>query len=473
MGKKFFRTFFTKTEGSVALVTALAIMALGGFMSLAVDLGHLYTVRNELQNTADAAALAAVGNLIKQENGIAVRDWAGAQQTAVQVAQRQAILQGLPAVGDEDRNDVSLTFGNWNINAASQDQAWTAGQDQNANAVQVTIRRDEGTAFGPVTNFFAGIFGASNRLTAVEATATAYLGYTNAVQTGTIQMPLAIPESALASRRDGQKSWYAKLFGPREATAVSYESLTFKDLGSGTFYQSNLSKPQLDTSKAYMVVVNSGDSVPSTVVNNIKKTYTSGTPVRPMERGTQLYPLSEYQWASNIKTIFQTFKNAYDANKDGSGRWRVSVPVYSTTNPTASRFMEGFIKLTRWLTPGPPEARACFKFWTQTYPGGNVPLYVDGFAVVDIVNVTYNSSCDTCSPYSPAANGVRYASTVDCMVNNSNSCRNTNSVTIEVPTDASTILPPGSSGGGPSNQGINPSAPANVGAFATIPKLVK
>jgi len=473
MQRTFLGRLVSGSEGSVAAIVALAIMALGGMLSLAVDLGHLYTVRNELQNTADAAALAAVGKLIKEEGGVVTRDFAGAQEAAMQVAQRQAALQGMDYIPVEGRTDVTTTFGTWNINAASPDQAWTAGQTQNANGVEVTIKREAGSAYGPVTNFFAGLFGTSHRLSTVEAKATAYLGYTQSVMVGTVQLPLAIPESALASLRDRNKSWFARVFGPKEATAVSYESLTFKDLGSGTFYQSNLSKPQLDASKAYLVVVNSSDLVPSTVINNIKKTYTSGTLVRAMERGTQLYPLSEYQWASNINSIFSALKSAYNAKKDGNGRWRVSVPVYSTTNPMASRFTDGLIRLVRLLSPGPPEAQACFKFWTQTYPGGNVPIYVDGFTVVDVVNVTYNSGCDDCSPYSPAANGVRYASTVDCMVNNPNSCRNANSITIEVPIDASTQLPPGSNGGGPSNQGINSSAPNTVGAFSTIPKLVK
>lgn len=82
---------------------------------------------------------------------------------------------------------------------------------------------------------------------------------------------------------------------------------TFKDLGSGTFYQSNLQKPQFDKAKAYMVIVNQSDSVPSTVVNNVKRNYTSGSAIRPSERGTRLYPISEYQWASNIKDIFSAF----------------------------------------------------------------------------------------------------------------------------------------------------------------------
>ncbi len=188
----------------------------------------------------------------------------------------------------------------------------------------------------------------------------------------------------------------------------------------------------------------------------------------------RLYPLSEYLYASNIKSIFQTFNNAYNAKKDpATGKWRVCVPVYGDHSTVAQNFRKTLMYLARLIYPV-AEAHACFTFWTQTYPGGNVPIYVNGFANLDIVNVNYDSGCDDCSPYAPAvSNNGSYLSTVDCMVNNPNSCRNTNSVTIQVPLDGSTVSPPGSVAGGPSNQIINPGAPGNVGAFASIPKLVK
>jgi len=46
-------------RGSILVITALSLVALVGFVGLALDLGHLYVVKTELQNAADAAALAA------------------------------------------------------------------------------------------------------------------------------------------------------------------------------------------------------------------------------------------------------------------------------------------------------------------------------------------------------------------------------------------------------------------------------
>lgn len=49
--------------GAVAIVVAIALIAMVGVVGLALDLGKLYVARAELQNAADACALAAVHSL--------------------------------------------------------------------------------------------------------------------------------------------------------------------------------------------------------------------------------------------------------------------------------------------------------------------------------------------------------------------------------------------------------------------------
>ncbi len=84
--KKWVGIFFHENAGMVAPVAALAIVAFIGLTSVAVDMGQLYSVRNQLQNTADAAALAAVAKLIAQSGGAVVRDANAAQTAAYTVA---------------------------------------------------------------------------------------------------------------------------------------------------------------------------------------------------------------------------------------------------------------------------------------------------------------------------------------------------------------------------------------------------
>jgi Flp pilus assembly protein TadG len=456
--------FIRRTEGAAAVIIAITLFVLIGAASLAIDIGQLNTVRNELQNVADAAALAGVTQLIQDQAGVAVRDSSKALTAAVQVAQTQSQLQGLPPVADGARDDLTIHFGIWDIYAANRSLAWTdlgttCASDSNANAMLVTVKRASGNIFGPVSNLFAQVLGYST--SEVAGTATAYLGYTTAAGTGTVTVPLALPQTVLSAMMPKHDSWFARLFAPREAFATT-RSLTFKDLGGQSWYTGDMNKPLFDTSQAFLFIVNSSDSVPGTVVSNLQQYYTSGgTPVRSMKRGDRVYALSEYQWASNIKTIFSAFKSAYDKKKNASGSWRINTALYSSTNPLAQKKSTFPWYLVKRLLPGVTEAYACHTYWTDNYTGGGgkTPIYVDGFANVDITNVTYKSDCLTVG--------------MPDQVTNLNSCRNTCSVTVSVPTDQSTLSPPGSVSGGPDNKHITTGAAANVGAFATQPRLVK
>lgn len=57
-------------RGAVAIMLGLSIFVLFGFMALAIDLGRTYVVRTELQNAADAAALAGAKQLNQTQKGV-------------------------------------------------------------------------------------------------------------------------------------------------------------------------------------------------------------------------------------------------------------------------------------------------------------------------------------------------------------------------------------------------------------------
>ena len=157
--EKIFGTLIRRTEGSVAVISAIGLVAFLGMVSLAIDMGHLYTARNELQNVADAAALAAAGNLIHDYGAGAVRDAAAAQQAALTVAQRQSQLSGQTAVGDADRNDLTIIFGAWDIYTGNPATAWTeigstCSSNSNANAVKVIDSPGLGHRLWPGIQFF-------------------------------------------------------------------------------------------------------------------------------------------------------------------------------------------------------------------------------------------------------------------------------------------------------------------------------
>src|SRR4051794_2300718 len=56
-----------RRRGNIVAMTAVLMIVLIAFVALAVDVGYLYTVRNELQRSADAAAIAATWELINKD----------------------------------------------------------------------------------------------------------------------------------------------------------------------------------------------------------------------------------------------------------------------------------------------------------------------------------------------------------------------------------------------------------------------
>ncbi len=82
--------------GAVAIVVAIALIAMVGIVGLALDLGKLYVARAELQNAADACALAAVHSL----NGATTRQ--------LEIAEAAGLTTGLRHKVQFQANTTSL-----------------------------------------------------------------------------------------------------------------------------------------------------------------------------------------------------------------------------------------------------------------------------------------------------------------------------------------------------------------------------
>lgn len=129
-----------REKGSIFVLVTAGIVAFLGAVALSVDVGYLYVVRNELQNAADAAALAGAQGLMAQpgnytEDGAAVR-WAK-QYAAANRADGQSVILATSEISFP-RPDVIL----------------------------IDIRR-------PVRTFFSSIFGMRSVPVRVTAAATA------------------------------------------------------------------------------------------------------------------------------------------------------------------------------------------------------------------------------------------------------------------------------------------------------------
>lgn len=127
-------------RGIVAIWLGLCLTTLAGAASLAIDLSSLYVLRNKLQTTADAAALAAA---------VELPDATNVETVAVQYAEFN-----LPVADHGDTlMPTDVVRGNWN----SGTKTFTPGGAPE-NAVQVTLRRSQANG-NPAQTFLAGLIG--------------------------------------------------------------------------------------------------------------------------------------------------------------------------------------------------------------------------------------------------------------------------------------------------------------------------
>ena len=173
-----------KQKGVVTLLVALTLPVLVGAAALAVDLAYLHVVRNELQNDADAAALAGARALY-QTTGTSL-DWSGAAlkaQSAIALnrAEGQPLSQGLVQTGYWDMRQMVSGLQGLPLLPTSND----------APAVQVSVSRSDGQNQGPVQTFLAGIWGIAAK--PVRATAVAGVTSPGIVSPGSV-FPFAMSE---------------------------------------------------------------------------------------------------------------------------------------------------------------------------------------------------------------------------------------------------------------------------------------
>jgi|UniRef100_A0A7V6A4W4 Flp pilus assembly protein TadG len=483
------RKFVQGTEGTIMVLSALGLVAFLGFASLAIDMGHLYVVRNQLQNVADAAALAGARQLIKEDPStkLAYVDSQGAHDAALGVAQNQAQLSGLPTVADGDRTDLKIEYGHWDIYAGNPNTAWTAtdgSANSDSNAVRVSIKRADGVAFGPVTNFLAGILG--YQTSTVSATATAYLGFAQKTLDGGVTLPIALPTDAVKTTDSQEKnSWWAQWLGPREAVAATTKTLYFFDYPlfitptNKTNQVANIYTNTLQTTIPHWLSETSNDFTTGPINHIANTTKPSPDPlavgtklgvklawsvgsktkmpsleVGQGQSGTpQLYAGSEWKWDDRSTALFDALKKAYTKNKDAHNKWRVLLPVYAQKT-AANPPNQGLWRLARFFSFGPAPAYACVQY---------VPnVQVLGFTVADITAVNYNSSCTQCS-----------STDLTCL-NKDTSCSRTNYAQIDVYPGSSGVAPLGGESGGNDNSHITSGGTSGKGTYSlTDIKLVQ
>jgi len=172
-------------RGAVAILFVLCLPVLLGFAALAVDLARLNLTKVELQNAADAAALAGAHSL--SDPGGQPYNWSAATATTLDVARHNF-------ANSTQIQDVLVETGYWNLQNPSLGLRPynTPGLPDAGDvaAIRATIAISSTKNNGPLKLFFAPILGIADRTIQVSA-----ISVLPSPEGGTDIFPLAIEKS--------------------------------------------------------------------------------------------------------------------------------------------------------------------------------------------------------------------------------------------------------------------------------------
>jgi Flp pilus assembly protein TadG len=171
-------------RGAISVLAAFMSVMMLGMVAFVVDMGYVLANKQELQRTADSAALAACWDYAKGlSNGKTPTEAMGLGRTAAVTYASQNPIGGInPAIGQNTSNSSSgdLVFGSL-ANLYDSNVSLAVGTPNLYNAVRLKVRRDT-TLNGETPYFFARIFGLTGQALDAEATA-AYARNISGIQT--------------------------------------------------------------------------------------------------------------------------------------------------------------------------------------------------------------------------------------------------------------------------------------------------
>jgi Flp pilus assembly protein TadG len=321
------QSFIEDTKGAVAVTVAIVLVVLLSFGALALDISNAMIARNELQNVADASALAGA----RQLGVIYAALPTGTPYTTYTLSDPSAVVNAVTtvAVANQARqvsiaiNPGDIVIGVWN----SGPRTLTPG-NVGATGVQVTARRDGG-ANGPVATWLAGIMGISSMN--VVATATAALTGTGVLLPGEANAPFGFDQVFFNN--------------PAFCNApIQFYPTTTSCAGWQTFLEN---PPNANTEK--QIVQGLTPNPPTYVTPQINSGQTSLDYI-----------------GGNLASVFPSLINLFnakkvpDANSPSGSCWNVTVPVYSTgntstcSNPNGNYMTVGAATACIWNVQGVP-----------------------------------------------------------------------------------------------------------------------
>jgi len=162
-------------RGAVAPLTLVLMIVLLACVAFAVDVGYLAKTRNEMQRTADAAAIAAAWDLVSDEaltgDTSMSQTMTNLRGSAVTYTSLNDICKKSPDIDENTANDVSgdVVVGYLN-DLSNPNSEWDYSDPTKYNAVRLTVSKTS-QMNGEVPLFFARVLGMDSRSTTATATA--------------------------------------------------------------------------------------------------------------------------------------------------------------------------------------------------------------------------------------------------------------------------------------------------------------
>lgn len=237
---------YKNNRGATILIIAITLPVLLGFAALAVDVGYMYATRNELQNAADAAALAGATQLgaiyltmdYEDQQSYNVTNDDGNNNGTSDEDEIKTAAQNVSQENSAAGQDISMLLEDIEIGQWDFDTSTLTVTNNQPDAVRVVTRRDA-SANGPVSTFFANIFsifGGSHEMFSATARAAAALSGPSVVDTGELNTPFGISENVFDDPDDDNVC----------GTIVEFSPTTSSCAGWHTFFEKNMNANSLD-----------------------------------------------------------------------------------------------------------------------------------------------------------------------------------------------------------------------------------
>jgi len=193
-------------KGATLILIALCLPVFLGVAALALDIGHLVVTKNELQNAADAGALAGAREIYIVNNDGTIAPNPKCKEVAITAS---SLNKSDKLLLDSEVAEITAIRGHWRLSTRTFDDtnkdSYTVPKlygvtekelDDDItfiNAVKVVVNREP----TPIVAWFAGLLGHPNFTQSGEA--IAYVGYAGKIATFKADAPIAICNTALGN----------------------------------------------------------------------------------------------------------------------------------------------------------------------------------------------------------------------------------------------------------------------------------